>query len=166
MSGIFTYYVSDLRRRMHMHMFDCFLLALSESAWADTGDGYILHFVWFSSLSCTDLGIWLKNCNYFFPHSIVVALVFLSLVLHIIPSFRRGRLVALHFGGFFDSKASITHSLSSMHLTAVKKLGKNHMYVHCLLNCPFQNTSSCLWEEKLASALVEQWCFRNCRVMW
>lgn len=45
MSGIFTYYVIDLKRRMHVHMFSYFLLALLEGVYEQAqvmGPFYIL----------------------------------------------------------------------------------------------------------------------------
>lgn len=45
MSGIFTYYVIDLKRRMHAHMFSYFLLALLEGVYEQAqvmGTFYIL----------------------------------------------------------------------------------------------------------------------------
>lgn len=126
MPGIFMYlYKWSKETDVHAHVWLFSSCTSGNCAGAGAGDECILHFitVWSDSFVChADLGIWYTNCNYFFPHSAIVALVFLSLVLHIIPLFQWGRLVALHFGDFFNRKVFIMHSQSSMHLIAVKKL--------------------------------------------
>lgn len=151
MSGISTNYVGDLKRMMYMHVFDCFLMHFGMAFMSR-------HRTWVHSkfchsfdsllcLPCSDLGIWFKNCIYFFPHCVIMVLVFLSLVLHVILSFSgEGWLLCILVVFLIAKFLSCISNLECIYLLLRNYEKKSHVHTFSLLNCPFQSTSSHVWE--------------------